>query len=118
MRLIPAGLEPRLRPLFDRWNRFLREFEWTWTKASLVGVGFWLFLIVSTSGIPSFWLYFADNRLGWGKSFWLAELRDFIAANLAVGPGATVVVIVYFMQKQRQKLRGAAGGTRPSGGYR
>ena len=118
MRLpIPKGLERRLRPLFDRGNTFLREFEWTWTKAVLFGMGFWFFILAAASGLPSFWLYFS-TRLGWNRSFWLDKLKDFIAANLVVGPAVTVIIIAYLLQKQRRKLRGESGDIRPTGGYR
>jgi hypothetical protein len=121
---LPKGLERRLAPLIERGNTFLKEWEWTWAKAVVFGVGFWLFLIVSTSGIPSWWLYFATNTLDWvakpenTSSFWLEKLRDFIGVNLAMGPGVTVIIIGYLLQKQRKKLRGETGQTRPTGGYR
>jgi hypothetical protein len=114
---IPKALERRLKPMVDRGNTFLREWEWTWTKAVVFSLGFWLFLIVGTSVIPSAWLYFAE-KIGWNRVFWLGKLSDFIGANLVVGPVVTVIVIGYLLQKQRRKLRGESGDTRPSGGYR
>lgn len=114
---IPKVIERRLKPVVDRGNRFLKEFEWTWTKAVVFSLGFWLFTIVSTSVIPSWWLYFAET-IGWNRSFWLSKLSDFIGANLVVGPVFTVILFGYLIQKQRRKLRGEAGDTRPSGGYR
>ncbi len=118
MRLpIPKGLERRLAPLMERGNSFLREFEWTWTKAVLFGMGFWFFLLTAASGLPSFWLYFS-TKLGWNRSFWLDKLKDFIAVNLVMGPAVTAIIIVYLLQKQRRKVRGESGDVRPSGGYR
>ena len=118
MRLpIPKVLERRLQPVIDRWNAFLIEWDWTWTKAVLFSLGFWLFTIVSTSVIPSWWLYFAET-IGWNRSFWLAKLSDFIGANLVIGPVVTVIVAGYFIQKQSRKVKGQAGDSRPSGGYR
>ncbi len=114
---IPKVIERRLRPIFERGNSFLREFEWTWTKAVVFSLLFWLFTIVATSGIPSWWLYFAET-IGWNRSFWLSKLADFIGANLVMGPVVTGIVIAYLLQKQRQKLRGEAGDTRATGGYR
>jgi hypothetical protein len=43
--------------------------------------------------------------------------RDFVAANLAIGPFVTVVVIGAIMQNWRRKLRGGTTD-RPTGGYR
>jgi hypothetical protein len=114
---IPKVLERRLAPVVDRLNNFLREFEWTWTKAVVFSVGFWIFAIVSTSVIPS-WQLYAWESAGWNRNFWLAKVGDFIGANLSVGPVITVIVIGYLLQKQRHKVRGEAGDTRPSGGYR
>jgi hypothetical protein len=114
---IPKVIERRLAPAVDRLNHFLREFEWTWTKAVVFSVGFWIFAIVSTSVIPSAWLYFAET-IGWNRIFWLSKLSDFIGANLSVGPVITVIVVGYLLQKQRHKVRGSAGDSRPSGGYR
>ncbi len=118
MRLpIPKQLERRLRPAIDRANRFIRDWEWTWTKAVAFSVGFWLFLIVSTSVIPSAWLYFAE-KIGWNRSFWLSKLSDFIGVNLVMGPAFTALIAGYLLQKHRRRLRGESGDTRPSGGYR
>jgi hypothetical protein len=71
--------------------------------------------------IPSAWLYFAEQKLGWGglsgTSDWQPLARDFVAANLSVGPFVTVVVIGAIMQNWRRKLRGGTSD-RPTGGYR
>jgi hypothetical protein len=71
--------------------------------------------------IPSAWLYFAEQKLGWGglsgTTEWKPYARDFVAANLAVGPFVTVVVIGAIMQNWRRKLRGGTA-ERPTGGYR
>jgi len=52
-----------------------------------------------------------------GTSDWHPLARDFVAANLAVGPFVTVVVIGAIMQNWRRKLRGGTAD-RPTGGYR
>ena len=118
MRLpIPKVIERRLKPIFDRGNTFLREFEWTWTKAVVFALMFWIFTIVSTSVIPSWQLYLWETQ-GWNRNFWLAKLGDAIGAGLATGPVFTAIIAAYLIQKQRQKLRGTGGETRASGGYR
>ena len=112
----------QLLKLKERAERFLKAFEWTWTTAVIFCVMFIFFCVISMAVIPSFWLYTADSKLHWDGSgpngFWLKELRDFIAANLVVGPFVTVVVIVVIMQNWRRKLRGQTGDVRPTGGYR
>jgi hypothetical protein len=114
---IPQGL----LELKERTERFLRDFEWTWTKAVVFSLGLSLFCVISMAVIPSFWLYFAEQTLGWdglsGTSDWRPLARDFIAVNLSVGPFATVVVAAAIMQNWRRKLRGGSGD-RPGGGYR
>ncbi|MEX2458649.1 MAG: hypothetical protein WD770_06650 [Actinomycetota bacterium] len=114
---IPKVLERRLKPIIDRWNTFLREFEWTWTKAVVFSLGFWIFAIVSTSWIPSSFLYLVE-KAGWNRSFWLSKLGDAIGAGLSTGPVITVIIAGYLIQKQSRKVKGQAGDTRPSGGYR
>jgi pilus assembly protein TadC len=77
--------------------------------------------IITMAVIPSFWLYFAEQKLGWGglsgTSDWHPLARDFVAANLAMGPFVTFAVLTAVMQNWRRKLRGGSGD-RPSGGYR
>jgi hypothetical protein len=71
--------------------------------------------------LPSFWLYFAEQKLGWdglsGTSDWRPLARDFIAVNLSMGPFVTLVVAAAIMQNWRRKLRGGSA-ERPGGGYR
>jgi len=111
-----------LLKLKERAERFLKAFEWTWTKAVIFCFMFAFFSVISMAVIPSFWLYFADQKLHWDGSgpngFWLKELRDFIAVNLATGPFVTIVVVVAIAQNWRRKLRGSTGDVRPTGGYR
>jgi hypothetical protein len=107
--------------LKERAEPIVKEFEWTWTKAVLFSLGVASFSVVSMAVIPSFWLYFAEQRLGWGgisgTSNWRPLARDFIAVNLSMGPFVTLIVIGAIMQNWRRKLRGGSG-ERPAGGYR
>jgi len=106
----------------ERTERFLKGFEWTWTKAVVFCLGFGFFTIITMAVIPSFWMYFAEQKLGWGglsgTSDWHPMARDAVAMGLATGPFITVVVIATILQNWRRKLRGAAAEGRPSGGYR
>lgn len=111
----------RLLELKERAERFLRDFEWTWTAAVVFSLGLSFFAVITMAVIPSFWLYFAEQELGWGglsgTSNWRPLLRDFIAVNLTMGPFVTVAVLAVIMQNWRRKLRGGSA-ERPGGGYR
>jgi hypothetical protein len=118
MRLpMPEGLRRRLAPLVERGNNFLRAWEWTWTSAVVFSLALSFFAIVMLAIVPSFWLYFVDQTLRW-KSFWLLKLKDAVAAGWITFWLAAMFVVAFLLQKQRQKVRGTAGDTRPSGGYR
>jgi hypothetical protein len=101
---------------------FLKTFEWTWTKAIVFSVGLTFVIVISTSVVPSFWLYFADQKLKWSgagpNGFWLKELRDAVAMGLSTGPIIIILVGAAIMQNWRRKLRGQSGDVRPTGGYR
>jgi ABC-type Fe3+ transport system permease subunit len=105
-----------------RVEAFLRDFEWTWTKAVVFCLGLVFFLVIATSVLPSFWLYFADQKLKWDGSgpngFWLKELRDAVAMGGVTVPIIAVIVLTPIMQNWRRKLRGSGGDSRPTGGYR
>ena len=120
MRLVPAGLQRRAQPLIRRAEVFVRDFEWTWTKAILASLVLWFIGMTALAVIPSWWLYFADQTLGWrnvpGK-FWLFKLRDFIASGLYGTPFVIMIVAPYLLQKWRRRLRGESE-SRPIGGYR
>ena len=105
----------------ERTEPIVKNFEWTWTTAVVFSLGFAFFSVITMAVIPSAWLYFAEQKLGWGglsgTSDWQPLARDFVAANLSVGPFVTVVVIGAIMQNWRRKLRGGTAD-RPTGGYR
>jgi ABC-type Fe3+ transport system permease subunit len=117
-----SRLAQRLARPKARAEGLLKTFEWTWTTAVVFSVGLVFFLLISTSVIPSFWLYFADTQLKWNGSgpngFWLKELRDAVAMGLVTGPIVTVLIAAAIMQNWRRKLRGEGGASRPTGGYR
>ena len=115
-------LQERIAPAKERAERLLREFEWTWTKAVLFSVALTFFLLISGVVMPSFWIYYANEKLHWNgagpNGFWLQNLRDAVAAGLLTGPVVTVLVAAAIFQNWRRKLRGTTGGARPTGGYR
>ena len=71
--------------------------------------------------IPSFWMYFAEQTLGWdgqsGDGRWQPLARDAVAMGLSTGPLITILVAAAIMQNWRHKLRGQTDA-RPTGGYR
>lgn len=122
----------------SRLEDFVKSFEWTWTSAVLFSLVLTFFLLIATSIMPSFWMYFAEQKLGWGgptdieafltKIFdpgfphlspeTLLQIRDAIAMGLTTGPFVTVLVVASAAQNWRKRLRSATGDTRPTGGYR
>lgn len=118
----PSRLAARLERPKLRAEAFLKTFEWTWTKAVVFSLALTFALLITTSVIPSFWLYFANAKLRWDGSgpngFWLKELRDAVTMGLVTVPIIVVLVAAAFMQNWRRKLRGQTGDVRPTGGYR
>jgi len=111
----------RLLRLKESAEKFLRDFKWTWTKAVVFSLGLSFFAVITMAVIPSFWLYFAEQELGWGglsgTSDWRPLLRDFVAVNLTMGPFVTVLIAGVLLQNWRRKLRGGSA-ERAGGGYR
>jgi hypothetical protein len=133
------SLAERLAPHKERAESFLREFEWTWTKAVVFSMGILFFILITMAVIPSYWLYVADQKLMWDggvdhplfpwtwtmkvlpwviPGFWLKELRDAVAMGLSTGPLVTILVAAAILQNWRRRLRGAQSEARPTGGYR
>ena len=123
-------MRERLQKLKERAEVFLRDFEWTWTTAVLFSLAFTSFLLITAVVIPSFWMYFAEQKLGWGgptdvEAFLrqplgpegLLELRDAVAMGLTTGPIVTAMIAAVILQNWRRRLRGASAD-RPTGGYR
>ncbi len=118
---------------------FLKAFEWTWTSAVLFSLALVFFMLISTSIMPSFWMYFAEQKIGWAgptdveaflrqpfgtsltdplSSYGYIMVRDAIAMGLTTLPFILIIVVSTSMQNWRKKLRGGDAGARPSGGYR
>jgi cobalamin synthase len=117
-----SKLAQRLDKPKARAEALLKSFEWDWTKAVVFSLALTFFLMITTSVIPSFWLYFADQKLKWDGSgpngFWLKELRDAVAMGLVTVPIIVTLVAAAILQNWRRKLRGQSGDVRPTGGYR
>ncbi len=126
-----SPLQQRTQGVKSRVEAFVRTFEWTWTNAVTFSMALTFFLLITTSIMPSFWMYFAEQTLGWGGPTDLEgflkeplgiegylQLRDAVAMGLSTGPLVSVLVIAAAMQNWRTKLRGGSGETRASGGYR
>ncbi len=111
----------RFRRMFGRLEAFVKGWEWTWTTAVLFSLAMIFGLVITAAVVPSFWLYYADQKLklnGTGPhGFWLLELRDAVAMGLSSGPIITILIVASIMQNWRRKLRGQ-GDSRPTGGYR
>ena len=106
------------------------------------------FLLISAAVLPSWWMYYSEQTLGWqgptdleaflrdpfnfGLPSFSAEgvlpvalrtkrtlmLRDAIAMGLTTGPVITILVLGSILQNWRRRLRGESGDVRPTGGYR
>ena len=116
---IPKPLERRLRPLMRRGEEFLRDWEWTWTTAFLAGVVISFAALTTMAVIPSWFLYFAEQTLGWDQANrLLLTLRDIIVTGYLGVVTGVFVVTFYKLQVIRRRLRGEKQAERYSGGYR
>jgi hypothetical protein len=116
---IPRALERRLRPGIARGERFLKEWEWTWTSAFIAGILISFAAITLLAVIPSWWIYYAANQLGWTEpSRILVTIRDMLAMGYLTVVAAAFVIIGYQVQVIRKRLRGERQAERYSGGYR
>lgn len=137
------SIKKRTETARGRAETFVRGFEWTWTIAVLFSLAITFFILISIGAIPSFWMYYAENVLGWGgptdieaalsgtlvifdpdlgvphlSQEILLQIRDAIALGLSTVPFVILVVVGAAMQNWRKKLRGGSGAARPTGGYR
>jgi hypothetical protein len=116
---IPKGLERRLRPLIRRGEVFLRDWEWTWTRAFVVGLLVSFAAITALAVIPSFMLYFSEQNLGVSnENRLLLTIRDMVVVGYLTVAAGVFVVTLYKLQVIRRRLRGERQADRYSGGYR
>jgi hypothetical protein len=111
-------MKERAAPMLQQRDEFLRTFEWTWTKAVLFCMVMWFLALATLAVIPSWWLYFADQKLHWGpQKFWFFKLRDVVAIILFSIPMGGFIMAPIQAQRLRRKLR-SESDSRPTGGYR
>lgn len=99
---------------------FLRDFEWTWTKAAVFCLAFGFVLLITQAVIPSWFFYFADETLGWrpgtppplGLNHVLPSFVDAKMVVEAIVMGYITTMVAVFLiggvvlQNTRRKLRG------------
>lgn len=131
-----AAIESRPASRKASIQRFVKEWEWTWTTAVVFALGATFFILITMVAIPSFFMYFVDKQFHWsgptdiseaareltidrevGLEVW-NQVRDIVAMSLTTIPFILFLVIAAAMQNWRQRLRGQAGEKRPTGGYR
>ena len=75
--------------------------------------------ITSMAVIPSWFLYFAEQTLGWDQTNrLLLSLRDAVVTGYLTVVVGVFVVTLYKLQVIRKRLRGEKQAERYSGGYR
>src|SRR6266550_432643 len=60
-----SPIRQRTQGLRSRVEVFVRRFEWTWTNAVLFSMALLVFLFISSVVMPSFWMYYAEQKIGW-----------------------------------------------------
>src|SRR5437016_3904172 len=114
---LPPSIEKRLAPVFAKSEARIRDWEWTWTRAAVFCLLFCFAILITLAIVPSWFLYFANQRLRW-TTFWLLILRDAIATGWIGTWFAIFLIVASQLQNIRRKVRGTTGDTRPTGGYR
>lgn len=114
---IPKGIERRLRPYIERAEAFIRDWEWTWTRAFVAAILISFVAMTTLAVIPSWWLGFADSTLEWRTRLELT-IRDAIMAGWFTVWMGVFIVTAYKVQVIRRRLRGERQSERYSGGYR
>jgi membrane protein implicated in regulation of membrane protease activity len=98
-----------------RLERFVRDFEWTWTRAFMASLGVLIFLVVFEGIIPSFWMYFSSQKLLWTDGF-KQKLADLVVTGETGTSLIVFMVVVVLLQNWRRRLR--SGEHMSSNGYR
>jgi hypothetical protein len=104
----------------------------TWTKAVLIGLGVWIFLILFIGQLPSVIIYKFDQYIGQIIEFTakipgvnkaglntkqVKMIRDIIANGVQMGILTGMFVAAYIWQERARKRRGTKGHTDPVKGY-
>jgi hypothetical protein len=116
---LPKAMRRRVQPLVERGETFLRDWEWTWTTAFVAGIVISFAAITLMAVIPSWFLYFAEQTLGWDRTNrLLLTLRDVLVVGYLTVVVGAFVVTAFKIQVIRRRLRGEKQAERYSGGYR
>jgi uncharacterized RDD family membrane protein YckC len=104
----------------------------TWTRAIILGFLIWVFVILTTGQVPSYIIYFFDQKVstiidlskdipGVGDAGLnpkqIAIIRDLVANGIQMGFLVMILVVAYFWQKGKQKRLGQRGLQDPVKGY-
>jgi uncharacterized RDD family membrane protein YckC len=115
----------------DRVYKFT-ERPMTWTRAIILGFLIWVFVILTTGQVPSYIIYFFDQKVstiidlskdipGVGDAGLnpkqIAIIRDLVANGIQMGFLVMILVVAYFWQKGKQKRLGQRGLQDPVKGY-
>ena len=116
---LPKAMRRRVQPLVERGEAFLRDWEWTWATAFVAGIVISFVAITTMAVIPSWFLYFAEQTLGWDRTNrLLLTLRDMLVTGYLTVVTGAFVVAAFKIQTIRRRLRGEKQAERYSGGYR
>jgi hypothetical protein len=104
----------------------------TWTRAILLGTLIWVFVILTTGQLPSYIIYYFDQKVATIIELstnipgvadaglnpkQIAIVRDIVANTVQMGFLLAMLVFAYFWQKSKQKRLGQRGLQDPVKGY-
>lgn len=104
----------------------------TWTKAIVVGLLLWVFMIMALGQLPSVIIYKFDQYIAQIIEFsakipgvndeglntvQVKIIRDIVANSVQMGILTVMLVIAYYWQKNKQKRLGTKGLSDPVKGY-
>jgi hypothetical protein len=104
----------------------------SWTRAIIFGTLIWVFTILTTGQLPSYIIYFFDQKVAEIIDFTtnipgvadeglnpkqIAIVRDLMANAVQMGFLVVMLAIAYFWQKSKQKRLGQRGLQDPVKGY-
>lgn len=120
-----------MKRLKDRFFAFT-DAPMTWTRAILLGLGIWVFAIITMGQIPSLIIYKADqyvaeiieftqkipgvNEAGL-NSKQILIIRDIVANGAQITALAVLLIFMYLWQEKKRKRTGAKGLEDPVKGY-
>lgn len=117
--------------LRDRFYKFT-DAPFTWTRAILLGLGIYIFAIITMGQIPSLIIYKFDQYVGeiieWSGKLPVINdeglntqqikiIRDIVNNGVQITFLAILLIIMYFWQETKRKRTGAKGLEDPVKGY-